>query len=128
MSIERVPSGFGNFSETVAVSGGGTWIHISGQVGFDETGKAVTGGGIAAESNTIFDQIESHLGASGGDLSHVIKLNIFMTDLAEYGEFSAVRSERFPENPPASAAIGVADLLLGARIEIDGVAFLPDPA
>ncbi len=128
MSIARVPSGFGQFSETVAVPGGGTWIHIAGQVGFDETGKAVTEGGVAAESHAIFDQIEAHLGQSGADLSHMVKLNVFMTDLSEYGEFSAVRAERFPADPPASAAIGVADLLLGARIEIDGVAFVPDPA
>jgi len=128
MSIERIPSDFASFSETVAISGGGKWIHISGQVGFDESGKAVVSGGVAAESNTIFDQIESHLERSGADLSHVVKLNVFMTDLAEYGDFSAVRSERFPSDPPASAAVGVADLLLGAKIEIDGLAFLPDPA
>ncbi|MGB0119849.1 MAG: RidA family protein, partial [Solirubrobacterales bacterium] len=90
-------------------------------------GKGVIAGGVAVESNTIFDQIESLLKQAGGDLSHVVKLNIFMTDLSEYGEFSAVRTERFPVDPPASAALGVADLLLGAKIEIDGQAFLPDP-
>ena len=127
MPIERIPSSFANFSETVAISGGGKSIHISGQVGFDDSGKGIVAGGVAAESNTIFDQIESLLNQAGGDLSHVVKLNVFMTDLSEYGEFSAVRSERFPTEPPASAAVGVADLLLGAKIEIDGQAFLPDP-
>ena len=128
MSIERIPSDFASFSETVAISGGGKWIHISGQVGFDDSGKAVVTGGVGAESNTIFDQIERHLAAAGADLSHVVKLNVFMTDLSEYGDFSAVRSERFPADPPASAAVGVAGLLLGAKIEIDGLAFLPDAA
>ncbi len=128
MAIRRIPSDFANFSETVSISGTGTWIHISGQVGFDQSGKGVIEGGVTAESQTIFDQIERHLTESGADLSHVVKLNVFMTDLSEYGEFSAVRSERFPVDPPTSAAVGVADLLLGAKIEIDGLAFLPDPA
>lgn len=125
MSIERVPSGFGNFSEIVAVDQPGAWIHISGQVAFDESGKAVVAGGVAEQSSVIFDQIERHLAKVDATLAHVVKLQIFMTDLSEYGDFSAVRSARFPTNPPASAAVGVADLLLGAKIEIDGVAFRP---
>src|SRR5680860_143234 len=102
MAIERTPSSFAKFSETVTITGPGSWVHISGQVGFDETGKAVVAGGIADESNTIFDQIERHLSERGGSLSDVIKLNVFMTDLGEYGEFSAVRTERFPDTQPAS--------------------------
>jgi enamine deaminase RidA (YjgF/YER057c/UK114 family) len=125
MSIERIPSSFASFSETVAIDGPGTWIQISGQVGFNEARDGIVEGGVAAQSQTIFDQIEELLGRSGADLSHVVKLNIFMTDLGEYGEFSTVRTERFPAEPPASAAVGVADLLLGAAIEIDGLAFKP---
>jgi enamine deaminase RidA (YjgF/YER057c/UK114 family) len=126
MTIERIPSSFASFSETVSVSGPGTWIQIAGQVGFNEAGDGVVDGGVGPQSQVIFDQIEGLLAKSGADLSHVVKLNVFMTDLGEYGEFSAVRTERFPADPPASAAVGVADLLLGAAIEIDGVAFLPD--
>jgi 2-iminobutanoate/2-iminopropanoate deaminase len=129
MSITRIPSSFGAFSEIVAVPApGGTWIHIAGQVGFDASGKAVVAGGVGAESAVIFDQIERLLAEVGAGLEHVVKLNAFLTDLATYGEFSAVRAQRFPADPPASAAVGVDDLLLGAGIEVDGVAFLPDPA
>jgi enamine deaminase RidA (YjgF/YER057c/UK114 family) len=129
MSITRIPSSFGAFSEIVVIpADGGTWIHISGQVGFDATGKAVVAGGVGAETAVIFDQIEQLLGEVGGGLEHVVKLNAFLTDLSTYGEFAAVRAERFADDPPASAAVGVADLLLGAGVEVDGVAFLPDPA
>ncbi len=126
MTIERTPSSFAKFSETVTVTGSGAWVYISGQVGFDETGKAVVSGGISDETNRIFDQIDRRLAEQGGSLSDVIKLNVFMTDLAEYGDFSAVRTERFPDVQPSSSAVGVSDLLLGAKIEIDGVAFIPD--
>jgi 2-iminobutanoate/2-iminopropanoate deaminase len=127
MSTTRIPSSFGAFSELVVIPAGtGSWIHISGQIGFDATGKAAVTGGVGAESVVIFDQIEALLGQVGADLSHVVKLNAFLTDLATYGEFAAVRAERFSTDPPASAAVGVADLLLGAGIEVDGVAFLPE--
>ncbi|MCW2996240.1 MAG: hypothetical protein JWQ18_3735 [Conexibacter sp.] len=129
MSITRIPSSFGAFSELVVIPApGGTWIHISGQVGFDASGTAVVGGGVGAETAVILDQIELLLGQVGAGLSHVVKLNAFLTDLSTYGEFSAVRAERFPTDPPASAAVGVADLLLGAGVEVDGVAFLPETA
>lgn len=126
MSVERVPSSFASFSELVTVTGNGTWIHIAGQVGFDDTGKQVVEGGVAAQTRVIFDQIERLLVGAGASLDSVIKLTVYMTDLGEYGEFSAVRTERFPEKQPASAAVGVSDLLLGAKIEIDGIAFRQD--
>lgn len=126
MAIERIPSSFASFSETVAINEPGTWIQISGQVGFNAARNGLVEGGVGPQSHTIFDQIEELLSHSGADLSHVVKLNIFMTDLEKYGVFSQVRTERFPNDPPCSAAIGVADLLLGAEIEIDGLAFLPD--
>jgi reactive intermediate/imine deaminase len=125
MTVERYPSDFANFSDAVAVSGAGTWINVSGQVGFDENMKLVEGG-VAAETHATFDCIERVLAKAGADLSHVIRITVFMTDLSDYGEFSRVRSERFGDKVPASAAVGVADLLVGASIEIDAVAFVPE--
>jgi hypothetical protein len=49
---------------------------------------------------------------------------VYLTDLAPYAEFSKVRGEVFPHNPPPSSAVQVAGILLGARIEIDAVAFV----
>lgn len=126
MTIEAVKSDFGDFSEMLTVSGSGKWVHLAGCVAFDETGKAVIDGGVERQTHVIFDRFAELLATQGGKLSDIVKINVFMTDLAEYGEFSAARTERFPERPPASAAVGVADLLLGAKIEIDGLAFLAE--
>jgi enamine deaminase RidA (YjgF/YER057c/UK114 family) len=125
MTIERYPSDFANFSDAVVVSGPGRWINVSGQVGFDEDMKVVAGG-VKAETHATFDAIERVLAKTGADLSHVIRITVFMTDLADYAQFSEARSERWPENPPASAAVQVAGLLVGAQIEIDALAFVPE--
>jgi 2-iminobutanoate/2-iminopropanoate deaminase len=124
MSIERYPSNFAptSFADAVAVSGGGHWIHVSGQVGMDAEGKVE--GDLMAQTNATFDHIERILGDAGGSLSDVIKITVYLTSLEEYAVFSQVRSERFGETLPASAAVQVTGLLLGAAIEIDAVAFI----
>ncbi len=125
MSIERRPSDLGSFSEAVVASGPGRWIYVSGMVGFGDDGRVVTGG-MAAETAAAFDAIERILERAGGGLEHVVRMGVFMTDLGDYADFSRVRAERFGERLPASTAVQVADLLLGARIEIDAVAFVPE--
>ena len=125
MSIERFPSDLGSFSESVATEGAGRTIHVSGMIGFGEGGKVVEGG-IAAETAATFDVIEGILERAGAKLEHLVRMNVFMLNLAEYGEFSRVRAERFGDVLPASAAVQVSGLLLDAQIEIDATAFVPE--
>ena len=70
--------------------------------------------------------IERILGRAGADLSHIVRMGVFMTDLADYGEFSAVRAERFGDQLPASAAVRVAGCCSAPQIEIDALAFVPE--
>ena len=93
MSIERLPSDLGSFSEAVAHDGPGRTIHVSGMIGFGSDGKLVKGG-IAAETAATFDTIEAILGRAGAGLSDLVRMNVFMLDLAEYGEFGRVRAKR----------------------------------
>ena len=124
--MERIEASFPNasFSDAVIVPAGGRWVMVSGQVGLGEDGKVVAGG-LEAETATTFDHIERVLAKAGGDLSHVVKLTVFLTDLREYAAFSAIRKQRVGDALPASSAVGVKDLLLGAQVEIDAVAFIP---
>jgi 2-iminobutanoate/2-iminopropanoate deaminase len=57
-------------------------------------------------------------------MDKIVSIKVYLTDLAPYAEFSKVRGEVFPHSPPTSSAVQVAGLLLGARIEIDAVAFI----
>ena len=123
MGIERIPSDFASFSDVVAVEEAGKWIHVAGQVAMDEQGKV--SGGLAEQTNVTLDHIERLLGRVGADLSHVVKITVFLPELEDYAEFSKVRAERFGDTLPASSAVQVAGLLLGAAIEIETVAFLP---
>jgi 2-iminobutanoate/2-iminopropanoate deaminase len=126
MTIERLTTNpASGFSDAVSAVGPGSLIHVAGNVGFGDDGKVVSGG-MGAESRATFDNIERTLEAVGADMSHVVKINAFVTSLEDYAEYAAARAERFGSELPASATVQVAGLLVGAHIEIDAVAFVPD--
>ncbi len=126
MGIERLTTNpSSGFSDAVSAVGPGRLIHVSGNVGFGPDGKVVSGG-MAAEARATFDNIERTLEELGASLADVVKINAFITSLDEYAEYAEVRSERFGETLPASATVQVAGLLVGAHLEIDAVAFLPE--
>jgi 2-iminobutanoate/2-iminopropanoate deaminase len=126
MSIERLTNNPATgFSDAVTTSGSGRLIHVSGSVGFGPDGKVVEGG-MGAEARATLDNIERTLQQAGAEMSHVVKINAFVTSLEEYPAYAEARAERFGEQLPASATVQVAGLLVGARIEIDAVAFVPD--
>jgi enamine deaminase RidA (YjgF/YER057c/UK114 family) len=126
MSTERYPSSFAptSFADAVAVSGPGRWVHVAGQVGMDAEGNVE--GDLATQTHITFDHIERILGEAGASLADIVKITVYLTSLEEYGTFSAVRAERFGEVLPASAAVQVAGLLLGAAVEIEALAFVAE--
>jgi 2-iminobutanoate/2-iminopropanoate deaminase len=126
MSIERITTNPATgFADAVTTAGAGRTIYVSGNVGFGSQGKVVDGG-MRAEAGATFDNIERVLRSAGADFSQIVKINAFITDLDEYPEYAEVRAERFGEQLPASATVEVSGLLVGAHIEIDAVAFVPD--
>lgn len=126
MSIERLTSNpASGFSDAVTSVGPGRLIHVAGNVGFGPDGKVVPGG-MGAEARATFDNIERTLAQAGADMSHVVKINAYVTSLEEYPDYAQARTERFGELLPASATVQVAGLLVGAHIEIDAVAFVPE--
>jgi 2-iminobutanoate/2-iminopropanoate deaminase len=126
MGIERLTTNpSSGFSDAVTAVGPGRLIHVSGNVGFGADGKVVPGG-LGAEARATFDNIERALAQCGAGMSDIVKINAFVTSLDEYGDYAAARAERFREQLPASATVQVAGLLVGAHIEIDAVAFVPE--
>jgi 2-iminobutanoate/2-iminopropanoate deaminase len=78
------------------------------------------------QANGCFDHIERALAGVGAAMEHVVRITTFVTELDDYAGFAKARGERFGATPPASATVQVAGLLVGATIEIDAVAFIPD--
>jgi 2-iminobutanoate/2-iminopropanoate deaminase len=102
-------------------------IFISGEVGRDESGTVVAGS-FEAETRQCFANLKFALQRAGAEFKDVVRITAYVKDLADYAAYAQIRNEMFGAEWPASASVGVSDLLLGARIEIDAVAVISSDA
>jgi 2-iminobutanoate/2-iminopropanoate deaminase len=110
------------FSTAVIVPlGPKSLVFVSGEVGRDASG-AVVPGGIEAEARQCFANIKHALERAGATPKDVVRITAYLKDLGDYAGYAKVRAETFGTDWPASATVGVADLLLGAKLEVDAVA------
>lgn len=108
----------GPFSQAV---GAGEFVYLSGQTGQDAGGQVVAGD-VAAQTAQIFHNLEAVLRAAGKTLGDVVKVHVFLTDMADFGAMNAEYARHFEAPYPARTTVGVTALPLGARVEIDVVA------
>ena len=111
------PAAIGTYSQAVRV--GGT-VYLSGQIGLDPASMQLVEG-IDAQIHQVFRNLRAVTVAAGGDLSSIVKLNIFLTDLAHFGRVNEIMAEYFSAPYPARAAVGVASLPRGALVEADAI-------
>ena len=116
---EQLPPPVGPFSPAIR-SGG--FIFFSGQIGVDPArGGALVGGGIEDETRQLFANISTLLDAAGKSFSDVVKVNVFLTDMADFAALNAIYAAQFDAPFPARTTVAVAALPLGASIEIEMV-------
>ena len=120
ISTGKAPAAVGTYSQAVVVTGG-TTIYLSGQIPLVPETMEVVGGGIENEIHQVFKNLTAVCQEAGGDLSNIVKLNIFLTDLNNFAVLNEIMSIYFDQPYPARAAIGVNELPKGVSVEMDGV-------
>jgi 2-iminobutanoate/2-iminopropanoate deaminase len=106
----------GPFSQAIEVGG---FIYFSGQVGQDPaTGKLVAGG-IAAETERVFQNLSAVLKAAGKSFDDVARAGVYLTSISDFGAMNGIYAKYFSQPFPARTTIGVAALPLGACVEVD---------
>jgi reactive intermediate/imine deaminase len=118
------PAAIGTYSQAVKVTGPVTTVYLSGQIPLDPVSMKLVDG-IEAQIKRVFDNLAAVCAASGGSINDIVKLNVFMTDLAHFAKVNEIMATYFSEPYPARAAIGVAALPRGAQIEMEAVMVLP---
>ena len=93
---------------------------MSGQIALDPVSMQLVEG-IEAQIHQVFKNLKSVVEASGAQLSDIVKINIYLTDLSHFALVNTVMGEYFTKPYPARAAVGVASLPRNALIEADGV-------
>jgi reactive intermediate/imine deaminase len=112
------PAAIGPYSQAVKV---GDLVFLSGQIPLDPATGQLVSGDIDAEIRRVFDNLKAVAQAAGGSLDDAAKVNVYLTDLAHFAKVNEVMTSYFIEPYPARAAVQVAALPRGARVEVECV-------
>ena len=118
ISTDRAPKAIGTYSQAVKID---STVYMSGQIPLDPATMELVEGSIDVQIKRVFDNLAAVADAAGGGLDNIVKLNIYLTDLAHFPTVNEIMATYFSEPYPARAAVGVASLPKGAQIEMDAV-------
>ncbi len=117
ISTPNAPAAIGTYSQAVKV---GDTVYMSGQIGLDPATMTMVEG-IDAQIVRVFDNLKAVAVAAGTTLDAAVKVNIYLTDLANFAKVNETMAKYFNQPYPARAAVGVKELPRGALVEADAV-------
>ncbi|HEY8539615.1 MAG TPA: RidA family protein [Steroidobacteraceae bacterium] len=116
INTPNAPAAVGTYSQAVKV---GKTVYVSGQIALDPATGQLVEGPFEVHARRVFENLRAIVEAAGGTFANVVKLNVFLTDLANFAALNTIMAEYFKEPYPARAAIQVAGLPKGAIVEMD---------
>ena len=116
----NAPKAIGHYSQAVKVN---NTVYLSGQIPLDPNTMQMVEG-IEQQIHQVFKNIQAVIFAAGGSFIDIVKLNIYLTDMAHFPLLNQIMVEYFGEPCPARAVIGVNELPRGALVEIEGLLVL----
>jgi len=113
---DQAPRAIGPYSQAVRA---GNTVYLSGQIPLDPKSGALVAGDFTQEARRVFENLKAVAETAGDGFRDVVRVTIYLTDLADFPKVNEVMAEYFHEPYPARATVGVAALPRGARVEID---------
>lgn len=123
INTENAPSAIGTYSQAVKVN---NTVYLSGQIPLVPASMEVVSDDFAEQAHQVFKNLSAVCVAADGTLNDMVKVNIFLMDLAQFATVNEIMSEYFEQPYPARAAVQVSRLPKDVLIEIDGVMELPN--
>jgi reactive intermediate/imine deaminase len=111
------PAAIGTYSQAVRA---GDTVYLSGQIGLDPASMQLAEG-VEAQTHRVFRNLAAIADAAGLQLSHAVRMTVYLTDLAHFARVNEIMAQYLKEPYPARAAVGVAALPRGALVEIDAI-------
>jgi reactive intermediate/imine deaminase len=115
---DRAPKAIGPYSQAVRA---GNLVFLSGQIPLDPATMELVSGDFEAEVRRAFENLKAVVEASGGTFDQVVKLTLFLTDLAHFPKVNEVMAAFFKPPYPSRSTVGVSQLPKGARFEVECV-------
>ena len=115
VQTDKAPAAIGPYSQGIAV---GSWLFVSGQLGMDPDSGELMGSDISSQSRQALENLRQIVIAGGGDLTDVVTVDVFLTDMGTFAEFNEIYQKFFSEHRPARAVVEVRALPREACVEI----------
>ncbi len=119
---DKAPQAIGTYSQAVKVD---RTVYLSGQIPLVPETMTIIEGDISAQITQVFDNLQAVAEAAGGDFSDIVKLNVFLTDLAHFPIVNEIMGHYFQAPYPARAVVEVTALPKAADVEMDAIMVLP---
>lgn len=123
IQTQKAPQAIGTYSQAIRVD---NTVYLSGQIPLDPETMEMVAGDISVHIKQVFDNLLAVAKASGGGLSDMVKLTIFLTDLSNFPIVNEIMSDYFESPYPARAVVGVAELPKGVAVEMDAIMVIND--
>jgi 2-iminobutanoate/2-iminopropanoate deaminase len=121
IQTDKAPAAVGPYSQAIRA---GELLFISGQLGIDPaTGKLVDGG-VEKQTEQALRNLASVIESAGSGLGAVVKATVFLQNMSDFALMNGVYGTFFKKDPPARAAVEVAQLPLGGLVEIEAIVHL----
>ena len=119
IKTDKAPAAVGPYSQAIEVE---NTLYISGQIALDPSSGTMVEGGIEEQTNRVLKNIQAILEEAGYAVENIVKTTCFLADINDFKAMNIIYSGIFQKDPPARAAYEVANLPLGALIEIEAIA------
>ena len=119
ISTDRAPVAVGAYSQAIRT---GDLVFTAGQLGIDPASGEFSSPDIGGQAEQALANLSAILDAAGSGLDHLVKVTVFLADIADWPALNDVYSRLVPEPFPARSAFAVKDLPRGARVEIEAIA------
>jgi reactive intermediate/imine deaminase len=121
IATAAAPAAIGPYSQAVRA---GNTVYLSGQIALDPASGQLVEGGFDAQVERAFLNLKAVSQAAGGSLSDVVKLTLFLTDLAQFPKANEIMQTFFEAPYPARSTVGVLSLPRGALFEVEAIMVL----
>lgn len=117
---DSAPAAVGPYSQAVVAPTGKT-VYLSGQIGLEPGTGELVSENFEAQVRQSFANLEAVITAAGGDMSSIVRLGLYLTDLSKFASANAIMAELVPQPFPARSTVGVASLPKGAQFEVEAI-------